>query len=298
MTKEEYEKLLKSDYWKGYSYSLIKERNFTCQDCGRQFYHERNKLQVHHLVYRDINPWSYNPDELVVLCESCHKKRHGIIDEPEKPSPFDFLKGYSKSYSYPNDSKMSGLGGYNYIKDRFSTNLFNSKFHFKAKHVLFLLFLVLLILSAWEKESEQEPAVNVTNRSYEEPAQNDVNFITTSPVRNSINEPQKFVSKSAARPNKQEISKVGEDTPVEEQVVVEDVSQTETSVPEQLQAERTAETPKQEEKKEELSTSELLERATHANVVKQAQRAGVSTEGSTSDILERITRKNLEKYNY
>ena len=48
MTKEEYERLLKSDYWKGYSYSLIKERDFTCEDCGRQFYNERNKLQVHH----------------------------------------------------------------------------------------------------------------------------------------------------------------------------------------------------------------------------------------------------------
>ena len=59
MTKEEYERLLKSDYWKGYSYSLIKERNFTCEDCGRRFYGERNKLQVHHLVYRDVNPWSY-----------------------------------------------------------------------------------------------------------------------------------------------------------------------------------------------------------------------------------------------
>jgi uncharacterized protein YwbE len=46
------------------------------------------------------------------------------------------------------------------------------------------------------------------------------------------------------------------------------------------------------------STSDILERITHANVVKQAQRAGVSTEGTTSEILERITRKNLEKYNY
>ena len=53
--------------WKGYSYSLIKERNFTCEDCGKTFYNERNKLQVHHLVYRDTNPWSYKPEELVVL---------------------------------------------------------------------------------------------------------------------------------------------------------------------------------------------------------------------------------------
>lgn len=86
MTKEEYERLLQSDYWKGYSYSLIKERNYTCEDCGRSFPNERNRLQVHHLVYRDVNPWSYKPEEVVVLCEECHKRRHGLLPEPE-PKP-------------------------------------------------------------------------------------------------------------------------------------------------------------------------------------------------------------------
>ena len=81
MTKEEYEKLLQSDYWKGYSYSLIKERNFTCEDCGRSFPNMRNMLQVHHLVYREAKPWSYNPEELIVLCEDCHQKRHGIYSD-------------------------------------------------------------------------------------------------------------------------------------------------------------------------------------------------------------------------
>lgn len=46
------------------------------------------------------------------------------------------------------------------------------------------------------------------------------------------------------------------------------------------------------------STSDILQRITHADVVKQAKRAGVSTEGSTSDILQRITEKEMEKYNY
>ena len=42
------------------------------------------------------------------------------------------------------------------------------------------------------------------------------------------------------------------------------------------------------------TTMEILERINHADVVKRAQRAGVSTEGSTMDILERINRKELE----
>lgn len=42
-----------------------------------------------------------------------------------------------------------------------------------------------------------------------------------------------------------------------------------------------------------LSTSEILDRQTHAMVVKQAQQAGVSTKGSTSEILDRITHANV-----
>ena len=54
-------------------------------------------------------------------------------------------------------------------------------------------------------------------------------------------------------------------------------------------------TPSSSEDYSGLSTSEILDRRTHANVVKQAQRAGVSTEGSTSDILDRITHANVVK---
>lgn len=124
MTKEEYKDLLNSDYWKGYSYSLIKERNFTCEDCGRTFYNERNKLQVHHLLYRDVNPWSYKPEELVVLCEECHKKRHGIEDDTIKETDANESSKYQsdsentrsqeedytdkkKNYYYPNRNKYS-----------------------------------------------------------------------------------------------------------------------------------------------------------------------------------------------
>ena len=44
-----------------------------------------------------------------------------------------------------------------------------------------------------------------------------------------------------------------------------------------------------------LSTSEILDRQTHAMVMKQAQQAGVSTEGSTTDILERINHASIVK---
>ncbi len=43
------------------------------------------------------------------------------------------------------------------------------------------------------------------------------------------------------------------------------------------------------------STTEILERINHASVVKEAKRAGVSTEGSTTDILERINHASVVK---
>lgn len=93
MTKQEYKDLLESDYWRGFSYSIIKERNFTCEDCGAYYPNERNKLQVHHLVYRDINPWSYAPEEMVVLCRECHEKRHGIVHTPDTSSVIEEKDG-------------------------------------------------------------------------------------------------------------------------------------------------------------------------------------------------------------
>ena len=52
-------------------------------------------------------------------------------------------------------------------------------------------------------------------------------------------------------------------------------------------------TPSSSEDYSGLSTSEILDRRTHTNVVRQAKQAGVSTEGTTSEILDRITHANV-----
>ncbi len=51
--------------------------------------------------------------------------------------------------------------------------------------------------------------------------------------------------------------------------------------------------PKKQKDDSELSTMELLERKSHARIVEQAKRAGVSTEGSDMDILDRISHKRI-----
>mgnify|MGYP004572942519 FL=1 len=128
MTREEYHKLLDTDYWRGFSYSIIKERNFTCEDCGRTFYNERNKLQVHHLVYRNVNPWSYRPDELVVLCRECHARRHGI-------NPFDDTEE-NQTLCHKIQSRLSRLVTF-YVK-------------FKRKHLLLLLSICIILPLVWK----------------------------------------------------------------------------------------------------------------------------------------------------
>lgn len=176
MTKDEYEKLLMSDYWKGFSYSLIKERNFTCEDCGRVFYNQRNKLQVHHLVYRDINPWSYKPEEMVVLCEECHKKRHNIVSEPESESvntTLDELPFPNEEPSFTTNvrDEMTNHTGYNHSKERWGNRESNRGFkrpyyHFPERRRRFnwkaiLLILVLLLLAyVWMEhdKGKSEPA--------------------------------------------------------------------------------------------------------------------------------------------
>ena len=54
-------------------------------------------------------------------------------------------------------------------------------------------------------------------------------------------------------------------------------------------------TPSRTEDNTKLTASEILDRKAHANAVKQAQRAGVSTEGSTSEILDRIAHASVVK---
>jgi len=170
MTKEEYERLLKSDYWKGYSYSLIKERNFTCEDCGRRFYGERNKLQVHHLVYRDVNPCSYSPDEVVVLCEECHKKRHGIATETETEQKTTYVQSpfgeYDKGYSFSNDSNAERAF---FTMNEGPHNTGNRSPYdiepepsrsFKFKYIIYGLLLFLCIIIGRDMLFKQKPLTN------------------------------------------------------------------------------------------------------------------------------------------
>ena len=304
MTKEEYERLLKSDYWKGYSYSLIKERNFTCEDCGRRFYGERNKLQVHHLVYRDVNPWSYSPDEVVVLCEECHKKRHGIVTETETEQTASYTQSpfgeYDKGYSFSTDSKSERA--FSSTND----NPLNAENHspfdiepepsrgFKFKYVIYGLLLFLCVMIGRDVFFRQKP-ITSDRPSYENKG------IAIEEEDAAVSAPSEEVPLEADRSSrlKRNSKPTGNSTtatPANDMLPVEaePAATTKSTRTESASAEPNDQSV-QEAPKIELSTLEILERRNHKDAVRRAKHAGVSTEGTTIEILERINHADVVK---
>lgn len=47
---------------------------FTCQDCG-----SKKAVDVHHLTYIHRGKEKEHLEDLICLCVTCHKKRHGKI---------------------------------------------------------------------------------------------------------------------------------------------------------------------------------------------------------------------------
>ena len=303
MTKEEYERLLKSDYWKGYSYSLIKERNFTCEDCGRQFYGERNKLQVHHLVYRDVNPWSYSPDEVVVLCEDCHKKRHGITTEPETEQNTSYTQSpfgeYDKGYSFSTDSKTeraySSMNDAPYNTDSYSIKPEPSR-GFRFKYIIYGLLLFLCIMIGRDMLFRQKSITSNNRPSYENKdlsIEGEDEIVPVQSKEKPLDADRPPLTKRDNKPMNNSITETFSD---EEMLPVEaEPAVTTNSTKMESAAVKQDDEAKQEAPKRELSTLEILERRNHEDVVRRAQRAGVSTEGSTLDILERINHADVVK---
>ena len=279
MTKEEYEKLLQSDYWKGYSYSLIKERNFTCEDCGRSFPNMRNMLQVHHLIYREANPWSYNPEELIVLCKECHQKRHGIYSDEkivpegettnekvdELPYTNTYTEEMSKRYAYDNSPRKKR----NWFK------------YAVLIYVIIYLFYLLL------KDNSKEPKAQEIIVPVETSISNDVVEKQTERVA-----PIKDKKKSATK--KQEIRKKSSNVEMEKPLVKQKQSLViEAPIPSEMKIPQ-GENMNDGTNEKRKSTIEIPKEQTQMNTDrKRMKRIGVRPEKKSSDIWEKVNRKSF-----
>lgn len=76
---------LKSPKWQKKRLEILERDNFSCKCCGDS----ESSLHVHHTKYlANTDPWEYENDSLITLCETCHaevtwkkKEVKRIIDE-------------------------------------------------------------------------------------------------------------------------------------------------------------------------------------------------------------------------
>lgn len=72
-----YDELLTRQEWYDFREKVIYDRGYVCEFCKK-----KHNLQVHHKLYykkpdkEKIEPWLYNMDEVLLLCDNCHKLAH------------------------------------------------------------------------------------------------------------------------------------------------------------------------------------------------------------------------------
>lgn len=66
---KEYKNYLLSKQWLELRLDILTNRGGKCEECG-----SKNKIQVHHLTYKNI--FNEEPEDLILLCRSCHELEH------------------------------------------------------------------------------------------------------------------------------------------------------------------------------------------------------------------------------
>jgi len=75
-----YSDKLKDPRWQKKRLSILERDDWTCQYCEDN----ESTLHVHHLNYATEDPWDEENNNLVTICESCHKKEHKHRERYEK----------------------------------------------------------------------------------------------------------------------------------------------------------------------------------------------------------------------
>lgn len=72
-----YEQLLQCGEWNEFA-NRIKMERAHCERCENP---DQDRLEVHHLGYRqNALPWEYEDQEVILLCETCHRQIHETAD--------------------------------------------------------------------------------------------------------------------------------------------------------------------------------------------------------------------------
>jgi len=76
---DKYRAYLLSPTWAAIKLDLLHARGQRCERCQKK----TKYLQVHHLTYARI--FKEEPEDLLLVCDKCHKKEHGITKKNKKP---------------------------------------------------------------------------------------------------------------------------------------------------------------------------------------------------------------------
>lgn len=79
MTSEEYKLLLKDRRWQMRRLYIFERDGWDCTNANCLTLND--PLCVHHKRYCDgLAPWEYPDEDLITLCDTCHKAVHGIVE--------------------------------------------------------------------------------------------------------------------------------------------------------------------------------------------------------------------------
>lgn len=133
MKKLSYSEQLKHPSWQKRRLEVLSGSDFTCQGC----YDKETTLHVHHKQYFSGRmAWEYSDDELIVLCEDCHKEAHKSIDDLRRIFsliPVDGPNGLSQIHGV-----VSGyLDGYTglALDDQLKNNQYSYSIGFMARAI-------------------------------------------------------------------------------------------------------------------------------------------------------------------
>ena len=74
----DYNELLRDPQWQRKRLEIMQRDDFQCCACGNT----KETLNVHHIKYeKGKNPWEYDNNMLITLCESCHKNEKDWKDK-------------------------------------------------------------------------------------------------------------------------------------------------------------------------------------------------------------------------
>ncbi len=104
-----YSEKFKDPKWQKKRLKIMERDSFCCQRC----FTDKATLNVHHKYYQgDKDPWEYQDEALVTLCEECHTEQHKHKKKAEK----EFIESIYNAGFFPKDLIVLAKG-FNEIKN-------------------------------------------------------------------------------------------------------------------------------------------------------------------------------------